>query len=88
MNIKTRFGVARDVKIEPYFGDETYILGYISVGETEYNLLGFDAPYDDDPTWRFWVESGDADGASETNDAGISEEDKESIKKMYAEYIR
>ena len=88
MDIKTRFGVARDVEIEPYSGYETYILGYISVGETEYDLLGFDAPYEDDPTWRFWVESGDADGASETNDAEISEEDKETIKKMYAEYIR
>lgn len=49
MDIKTRFGVARDVKIEPYSGYETYILGYISVGETEYDLLGFDAPYEDDP---------------------------------------
>lgn len=88
MDIKTRFGVARDVEIEPYSGYETYILGYISVGETEYDLLGFDAPYEDDLTWRFWVESGDADGASETNDAEISEEDKEAIKKMYAEYIR
>ena len=88
MDIKTRFGVSRDVKIEPYSCYETYILGYISVGETEYDLLGFDAPYDDDPTWRFWVESGDADGVSETNDAGISEEDKELIKKMYAEYKR
>lgn len=88
MDIKTRFGVARDVEIEPYSGYETYILGYISVGETEYDLLGFDAPYEDDPTWRFWVESADADGASEINDAEISEEDKEAIKKMYAEYIR
>lgn len=88
MDIKTRFGVARDVKIEPYSEYETYILGYISVGKTEYDLLGFDAPYEDDSTWRFWVESGDADGASETNDAEISEEDKELIKKMYAEYKR
>lgn len=88
MDIKTKFGVAKDIKIEPYSEHETYILGYINVGETEYDLLGFDAPVEDDPVWRFWVESGDADEANETNDAEISEEDKELIKKMYAKYKR
>ena len=88
MDIKTRFGIARNVKIEPYSGHEAYTLGYINAGETEYDLLGFDAPLDDDPTWRFWVESGDADGANETNNAEISEDDQELIKKMYAEYMR
>jgi hypothetical protein len=88
MDIKTRFGIAKDVKIEPYSGHETYTLGYINAGETEYELLGVDAPLDDDPTWRFWVESGDTNGANETNNAEISEEDQELIKKMYAEYIR
>ena len=88
MDIKTKFGVAKDVKIESYGQEdgETYILGYINQDGDEYDLLGFDAPIPDDPKWRFWVESGDKDGSAETNDAGITEDDKAVIRQMYEEY--
>ena len=87
MDIKTRFGTAKDIKIDPY-GNGTYTLAYIfPMNEyDEYILFGFDAPLEDDPVWRFWVEFGDKDGAADTEDAKISDEDKEKIKKLFEEY--
>jgi len=56
--------------------------------EEPYAMLGFDAPIDYDPQWRFWVEFGDKWGDAETYDAGISESDKERIKQLYFEQTR
>lgn len=76
-----------DIKIEPY-GYGSYELCYLnSNGEGKYNLLGFDAPVEDDNVWRFWVESGDEDGSSETNKVDITNEEKEYIQSLYYTYI-
>lgn len=98
MDIQTKFGIAKNIKIEPY-GNGTYTLAYINkrkfiptdeepYGEDAYDLFGFDAPIDDDPEWRFWVEFGDFNGESETYNAEISDDDKEKIKQMYYEYMK
>lgn len=96
MDIKTKFGIAKDIKIEPY-GDNTFTLAYISkteyvptkeqpYGSDSYELFGFDAPMESDPYWRFWVECGDFDGCAETYSAEISNDDKTFIRQMYIEY--
>ena len=65
----------------------TIYWGRIGSDDMKYVLLGFDAPCKDDPIWRFWVEITDDNGASDTYDAGISENDKGFIKRMYEEYV-
>lgn len=103
MDIRTKYGTFTGIDhIEPY-GHGTYELGYLpnyedagyytgrdddEGNETPYALLGFDAPIDEDPHWRFWVEFGDRDGYAETYDAEISDSDKERIKQLYYEYTR
>ena len=89
MDIKTRFGICKDVKIEPYIEEHnTFILGFIRGNfNTKYDVLGFDAPVEGDPEWRYWVTSGSPEGNDETNDAQISEEDKLKIQKLYSEYL-
>lgn len=86
--IETIFGTAEstDIKVEPY-GNETYTLCYLhSDGEGNYDLLGFDAPTEDDPEWRFWVESGDDDGCAETNKVYLTKDEKDYIKSLYYSY--
>lgn len=92
MDIKTQFGIAHNVKIEPY-GHNTYSLGYVADPDNapnEYTLLGFDAPTKDDPHWRFWVEVGTiVDGDEEwgdTLDAGLTQRSKDTIYALYEKY--
>jgi len=88
MDIQTKFGICKNIKVKPYNEEHnTFTLGFISGNyETEYDILGFDAPTNDDPVWRYWVESGDADGASETNNAELNESDKLVIQNLYKQY--
>jgi hypothetical protein len=87
MNITTKYGIAKNVKAEPYCADETFTLGFVKKDDNgEYILLGFDAPVSDDPTWRFWIEKGSFNGSSETQDAELSQEDADKIKALYEEY--
>lgn len=88
MNIIKIFGEVReeDIKVVPY-GHGTYELCYLnSDGEGNYDLLGFDAPIEDDNVWKFWVESGESEGSSETNKVDITDEEKDYIKSLYAEW--
>lgn len=87
MNVTSKFGEFKDIKIEPYIDNETYTLSKIE-GANEYMLLGFDAPSpeDMDNEWRFWVECGDADGHAETHAADLSQDEMTSLKEMYGKY--
>ena len=86
MNIFTKFGEFKDIKVEPYNSDqETYTLSKAE-DEEGYMILGFDAPTEDDNVWRFWVECGDEDGHAETHGAELKQEEMELIKQMYFEY--
>ena len=88
MNIKTKFGICKNIKIEPYCEEHnTFMLGFIRGNfDTEYDLLGFDVPIESDNEWHFWVTSGDEDGANETNNAELSESDKLVIQNLYKQY--
>ena len=86
MNITTKFGEFKDLKVEPY-GEGTYTLSKIENGD-EYIFLGFDAPIPTDEVWRFWVECGDVDGHAKTHSADLTETEMEYIKQMYSEYIK
>ncbi len=89
MDITTKYGIAKNVKAEPYCADETFTLGFIKEDDNgEYILLGFDAPVSDDPVWRFWVELGYKDGGAETKNAELSQEDADKIKALYEEYAK
>lgn len=96
MDIKTPYGVFTDIDHIEDYGNGTYVLAYLpdtdnidpfNVGangsEEPYMLLGFDAPVEDDPVWRFWVEFGDSEGASETEDAELSQSDIDKIIALY-----
>lgn len=85
MNIATKFGEFKNIKIEPYSDHETYSLSKIE-NKDGYMILGFDAPMEDDNVWRFWVECGDADGHAKTHNAELKHEDISYIRQMYLEY--
>ena len=48
--------------------------------------IGFDAPTDEDPVWRFWIEIGNSDGFGETISANLSEKENEYIKELFYKY--
>ena len=89
MDIQTTFGLVKNIEIKK-FTEDTFSLGYLKEpnSEGEYTMFGFDMPTQEDPYWRFWVGYGDSNGMYDSNDAGISTEDREEIKKMFYEWIK
>lgn len=84
MNVKTQFGIAKDIYVDYWEGDGTYLLADVDNPEDtedEFTILGVDTPIEGDNEWRFWIGKGieDGNGVREYIPAELSKKDEQRL---------
>jgi len=91
MDVKTQFGIARDIYVDFWEGDNTYLLADIDNPQDsgdEYTILCVDAPIEGDNVWRFWIGRGyEGEGVFEEYPAKLSKADRDRLIKYVDDFL-